>query len=84
MLIHNRIRELGSWLGEHLCESLESETEDDSRTESLEYLRQQLSTVEKDVRGIVEHIEECHRSLDRVDKVQGTCTCRIGLKFRGT
>ena len=50
-----RIRALGLWLSE------EGET---VTSESVESLRQHLSTIENDLGGIVDHIAVCFKSLD--------------------
>ena len=66
-----RVRALGNWLSEYLDKYGGLETADDQRTEWVEYLRQQLSTIECDLHGITEHVEECFRWLDDAGGMQG-------------
>ena len=74
--ITGRIRSLGSWLSKtQKSEIVES---DGSGMELLEHMRQRLSTIEQELGGVMEHIEECYRSLNKVDKLKGIlaiCMC---------
>ena len=51
-------------MSEHSDKSDGPETADSPRTEWVEPLRQQLSTIEQDLHGITEHVGECYRWLD--------------------
>ena len=59
-----RVRTLGNWLSEYLDKSGGPEIAESPRIEWVEPLRQRLSTIEQDLRGITEHVEECYRWLD--------------------
>ena len=65
---------MGSWLGEQCATTPKAEQGEETVTvsESVESLRQQLSTIEHDLQGIVDHIAVCYQNLDSVDAKQGT------------